>query len=95
MKKFKLLFATLMLSVAIVGGYQAYEYGNMTEAGSVLLENVEALAASGESGSEGLKCKCDNDPETKDAGCYANGTDSKCDGGLFNSTCRDNDTECV
>ena len=58
MKKFKMTFATLMLGMAIVGGYQAYEYGNMTETGSVLLENVEALANDGDT----AKVKCCIDP---------------------------------
>lgn len=49
MKKIKILFATAMLSLAIVGGFQAHEYANMTT-GSILLENVEALASGGEDG---------------------------------------------
>ena len=54
MKKFKMIFATLMLGMAIVGGFQAYEYANMTT-GSFLLENVEALATT----SEAVKITCD------------------------------------
>ena len=44
MKKFKIIFATIMLGIATVGGFQAYENANMTGAKTLLLENVEALA---------------------------------------------------
>ena len=43
MKKFKIIFATVMLSIAIVGGFQVYEHVSLTSVDSFLLANVEAL----------------------------------------------------
>ena len=43
--KVKKLLIAMVFSVAVLGGYQAYEYASMTGAESFLLENVEALAS--------------------------------------------------
>ena len=65
MKKFKIIFATVMLGIATVGGFQAYEYANMSAVETILLENVEALATTNESDgsiqyhvTDTIKCSC-------------------------------------
>ena len=64
-----------MLGIATVGGFQAYEYVNMST-GSVLLENVEALTAGAEGGGrctgkkEHGECLCRNsNPCSDNSGC--------------------------
>ena len=75
--KVKNVLLAMVFSVAVLGGYQAYEQVSLTNAESFLLENVEALAAEGESGAVSKWCQ-KKGVAGEDVGCYATNSGKSC-----------------